>query len=191
MKLVENNLGLAFHEAGKFRNKGVDFDDLVAVAMVGLFRAARDYDPKRAAFSTYATWWIRQAIQREIANHRSTVRAPAYVQHALNKKLREGQELTRYERAAAAARKVELLDSDAPIVDASPTPFEDAAARDQAQRLQSAVEDLEERAAFVVRAVFLNGRTLAETAGLLGCSRPAVAHARDKALHHLRRKLAA
>jgi RNA polymerase primary sigma factor len=65
-QLVEGNMGLVLKMARGFCGRGVDYDDLVQVGAIGLMTAARKFDPSRGhAFSTYAVWWIRQALQRE------------------------------------------------------------------------------------------------------------------------------
>lgn len=79
-KIVEHNLRLVIKMAGKYVGRGLDFDDLVQEGNVGLMRAAEKFDwSKGFQFSTYATWWIRQAILRAIYERGNTIRTPVNV----------------------------------------------------------------------------------------------------------------
>lgn len=79
-KLVIGNLRLVVSIAKRFRNQGLDMEDLVQEGNIGLIHAARKFDPSMGnRFSTYATWWIRQAIMRAIANKGRTIRIPVHV----------------------------------------------------------------------------------------------------------------
>lgn len=84
-ELALANLRLVIATAKHFRGRGLPLEDLIAEGNLGLFRAARDYNPARARFSTYATWWIIQAIQDSIRNSPHPVRVPAYVRSYLQK----------------------------------------------------------------------------------------------------------
>lgn len=80
--LVEHNMRLVMSIAGNFRNQmfGMEYEDAVHEGVVGLERAIDKFDPDRGfRFTTYATWWIRQAIQRAIANKSRTIRTPVHV----------------------------------------------------------------------------------------------------------------
>ncbi|MBN9394707.1 MAG: RNA polymerase sigma factor RpoD/SigA [Candidatus Melainabacteria bacterium] len=84
-KLVISNLRLVVSIAKRFRNQGLDLEDLIQEGNLGLIHAARKYDPEMGnRFSTYATWWIRQAIMRAIANKARTVRLPVHVRNQAN-----------------------------------------------------------------------------------------------------------
>ena len=94
MKLVEHNLRLAISIAKKFRGQGVAFEDLIQAANEGIMTAARKFDANKGCkFSTYATWWARQSVQREIINSSRNIRIPAEVHDNIR---RIKNELERY-----------------------------------------------------------------------------------------------
>jgi len=85
-KLFESNLRLVPKFVGPFARQGVDFDDLVQEGRLGLLRAVEKYDPsKEVRFSSYASWWIKQAIRKSLKNDRRTVRLPHHIYDYLAK----------------------------------------------------------------------------------------------------------
>lgn len=92
-KLVLSNLKLAIKIAHDYKNLGVDLEDLIAEAQIGLYRAAQRFNPKRAKFSTYAAWWIKQNIKRYLNNHARTVRLPSHLSERVSRLNRIKQSL--------------------------------------------------------------------------------------------------
>src|SRR3990167_802179 len=84
-KMIESNLRLVVKIARRYYNRGMEFSDLIEEGNLGLLRAVEKYDPERGfRFSTYATWWIRQTIERAIMNQSRTIRLPIHVLRELN-----------------------------------------------------------------------------------------------------------
>ena len=99
-RLIEKNLKLVVSVAKKYRGMGLPFEDLIQEGNIGLMKAVEKYDPERGfRFSTYATWWIRQAVQRSVADKGRTIRVPVHMGEKIRKMARSYNELmAEYER---------------------------------------------------------------------------------------------
>ncbi len=118
--LVQGNLRLVIWIAKRCRNRGVDLADLIQEGNLGLMRATKTFDPEKGMFSTYATWWIRQAMDRAIMNQARTIRVPVNLAKLFRKKIPRGCSLSEDDKKNMSL----FLATETESLDTTPRAFE-------------------------------------------------------------------
>lgn len=106
-RLIRSNLRLVVNVANRYRNRGLDFLDLIEEGNIGLIRAVDKFDPEKGfRFSTYGVWWIRQAVERGVANQGRIIRLPVHVTKELGLYLRTAKALSKNSEKAPSMDKI-------------------------------------------------------------------------------------
>jgi RNA polymerase nonessential primary-like sigma factor len=118
-RMIESNLRLVVKIARRYTNRGLPFLDVIEEGNLGLIHAVKKFDPERGfRFSTYATWWIRQNIERAIMNQSDTVRLPVHIIKDINSCLRAARTIREHQTEEPTAADIAAhLDRDVAVVE--------------------------------------------------------------------------